>query len=44
MPEGLSDGGDDAVGMQAGKQFSVEGLGEHWALLVNGPLSDEIPE
>lgn len=42
MPEGLSDGGDDSAGGQGGKSFSVEGLGEHWAVLVNGPMSDEI--
>lgn len=44
MPEGLSDGGDDAAGGQGGKAFSIEGFGEQWALLVNGPLSDEIPQ
>lgn len=43
MPEGLSDGGDDSAGGQGGKQFSVEGLGEQWAVLINGPLSDDIP-
>lgn len=43
MPEGLSDGGDDSVGMQSGKQFSTQALGEHWAVLINGPMSDEIP-
>ena len=42
MPEGLSDGGDDSAGGQAGKAFSLEGLGEHWAVLVNGPMSDEV--
>ncbi|PIA94301.1 5'-hydroxyaverantin dehydrogenase [Cercospora beticola] len=43
MPEGLMDLGDDAVGKQAGTNFSTAGLGEHWAVLINGPLSDEIP-
>ncbi len=42
MPEGLSDGGDDSAGGQ-GKSFSIEGLGEQWAVLVNGPMSDDIP-
>ena len=42
MPEGLSDGGDDSVGMQSGKAFSTQALGEHWAVLINGPMSDEI--
>lgn len=42
MPEGLSDGGDDAVGLQGGKKFSVEGLGENWSVLVSGAMSDEI--
>lgn len=42
MPEGLSDGGDDSAGGQAGKAFSTEGFGEHWAVLVNGAMSDEI--
>ena len=42
MPEGLSDGGDDSAGGQGGKSFSLEGFGEHWAVLVNGPMSDEI--
>jgi hypothetical protein len=44
MPEGLSDGGDDSEGMQGGKAFSVEALGEQWALLVSGPMSDNIPQ
>ena len=39
----VSDGGDDSVGGQGGKQFSLENFGEHWAVLINGPLSDEIP-
>lgn len=43
MPEGLSDGGDDSAGLQGGTAFSTKALGEHWALLINGPLSDEIP-
>lgn len=43
MPEGLSDGGDDSVGLQGGKSFSVEALGEQWAMLINGPMSDDIP-
>lgn len=43
MPEGLSDGGDDAAGGEGGRSFSVDKLGEHWAVLVNGPMSDTIP-
>ena len=43
MPEGLSDGGDDSAGGQGGKSFSTEAFGEHWAVLVNGPMSDEVP-
>ena len=43
MPEGLSDGGDDSIGNQGGDSFSVKGLGEHWAVLINGPMSDDIP-
>ena len=42
MPEGLSDGGDDSVGLQGGKAFSTEALGEHWAVLINGAMSDEV--
>lgn len=42
MPDGYSDGGDDSQGGQGGKSFSTQGLGEHWALLINGPMSDEI--
>lgn len=42
MPEGLSDGGDDSAGGQGGKSFSTEALGDHWAVLLNGPMSDEI--
>jgi len=43
MPEGLSDGGDDSAGGHGGKSFSTEAFGDHWAVLVNGPMSDEIP-
>ena len=42
MPEGLSDGGDDSSGMQGGKAFSTAAFGDHWAVLINGPMSDEI--
>jgi hypothetical protein len=42
MPEGLSDGGDDSAGGHGGKQFSTEAFGEQWAVLINGPMSDEI--
>ena len=42
MPEGLSDGGDDSAGGQGGKSFSTEAFGEHWAVLINGPMSDEV--
>lgn len=43
MPEGLSDGGDDSAGGQGGKSFSTEAFGDHWAVLINGPMSDEVP-
>ena len=43
MPEGLSDAGDDSEGGQGGKGFSIEALGEHWAVMINGPMSDEVP-
>jgi 5'-hydroxyaverantin dehydrogenase len=43
MPEGLSDGGDDSAGGQGGKSFSTEAFGEQWAVLVSGPMSDDIP-
>ncbi len=43
MPEGLSDGGDDSVGGQGGKSFSTEAFGEQWAVLVSGPMSDDVP-
>lgn len=42
MPDGLSDGGDDSQGLQSGKSFSTQALGEHWAVLINGPMSDEV--
>ena len=42
MPEGLSDGGDDSAGLQGGKSFSTDALGEHWSVLVNGAMSDEV--
>ena len=42
MPEGLSDGGDDSAGGQGGKSFSTEAFGDHWAVLINGPMSDEV--
>lgn len=42
MPDSYSDGGDDSQGLQGGKSFSTQGLGEHWAMLINGPMSDEI--
>ena len=42
MPDGLSDGGDDSQGLQGGKSFSTQALGPHWAVLINGPMSDEI--
>jgi hypothetical protein len=42
MPEGLSDGGDDAAGGEGGQSFSTKAFGEHWAVLVNGPMSDSI--
>lgn len=43
MPEGLSDGGDDSAGSHGGRSFSTEAFGDHWAVLVNGSMSDEIP-
>ncbi len=42
MPEGLSDAGDDSAGGQGGKSFSTDAFGDHWAVLVNGPMSDEV--
>lgn len=42
MPDSLSDGGDDSQGGQGGKSFSTQAFGEHWAVLINGPMSDEI--
>ena len=42
MPEGLSDGGDDSAGGQGGKSFSTDAFGEHWGVLINGPMSDEV--
>lgn len=43
MPEGLSDGGDDSKGNHGGDSFSTKNFGQHWAVLVNGPMSDDIP-
>lgn len=43
MPDSVSDGGDDSTGLQSGTSFSTKGLGEHWAVLINGAMSDEIP-
>ena len=42
MPEGLSDGGDDSAGGQGGRSFSTDAFGEHWGVLVNGAMSDEV--
>lgn len=42
MPDSLSDGGDDSQGGQGGKSFSTQAFGEHWAMLISGPMSDEI--
>lgn len=43
MPEGLTDGGDDSAGAQGGKAFSTAAFGEQWSMLIDGPMSDNIP-